>query len=59
MCIVLQIVSESNCTLIIAVNDVLIADVVADFVEEAVQPDEFLEGMKESPVFRFSAEERD
>src|SRR5579859_491898 len=58
-CMVFRIVCEGDSTLIVTVDGILVADVVADFFEEAVEPDEVLEGMKESHVFRFRAREGD
>src|SRR5579859_6212753 len=51
--VVLRIMCEGDCALIVAVNDVLIADVVTDFSEKAEEPDLLLECMEESHVFRF------
>src|SRR5579859_2145317 len=58
-CMVLRIVCEGDCALIVAVNDILIADVVSDFSEEAEEPDLLLECVEESHVFRFCAGESD
>ena len=57
-CVVFRIMGKGNSALIVTVDDVLIVDVVADFVEEAVESDKLLEGMEESHVFRFHAGER-
>ena len=56
---VLWIVSKGDSALIVAVDGILVIDVVADFFEEAVEPDEFLESVEESHVFRFRAGEGD
>ena len=58
-CMVFGIVGEGNGALIVAIDGVLIIDVVADFFEEAVEPDELLESVEESHVFRFRAREGD
>ena len=58
-CMVFGIVCEGDGALIVAVDGVLIADVVSDFFEEAVEPDELLESVEESHVFRFRAGEGD
>src|SRR5579859_97558 len=56
-CRVFQIVCKGYSTLIVAVDSILVADVVADFFEEAVKPDLLLECVEESHVFRFCAGE--
>ena len=56
--VVFRIVCKCDGALVVAVDDVLIADVVADFFEEAEEPDLLLERMKECHVFRFSRGER-
>ena len=56
---VFGIVCEGDSALIVAVDDILVADVGDDFLEEAVEPDELLESMEESHVFRFRAGESD
>ena len=53
------IVSKGDSALIVAVDGVLVIDVIADFFEEAAEPDEFLESVEESHVFRFCAGEGD
>src|SRR5579859_8060833 len=57
--VVLRIMCEGDCALIVAVNDILIADVVTNFSEKAVEPDLLLEGLKDSHVFRFHTGECD
>src|SRR5579859_2721688 len=57
--VVLRIVCEGDCALIVAVDDVLIADVVADFSEKAEEPDLLLECVKNGHVFRFRTGESD
>src|SRR5579859_6704956 len=58
-CMVFQIVCEGDSTLIVTIDDVLIADLISDFSEEAEEPDLLLECMEESHVFRFWAGEGD
>src|SRR5579859_374655 len=57
--VVLRIVCEGDCALIVAINDVLIADAVTDFAEKAEEPDLLLECVEESHVFRFRSGEGD
>ena len=56
---VFGIVCKGDSALIVAIDEILIADIVADFFEEAVEPDELLESVEESHVFRFCAGEGD
>ena len=58
-CMMLGVVCEGDCALVVAMDDVLVADVVADFFEKAVEPDKLFEGVEESHVFRFCAREGD
>src|SRR5579859_6663358 len=58
-CMVFRMVCEGHSTLIVTVDGILVADVVADFFEEAVKPDLLLECVEESHVFRFCAGEGD
>ena len=41
--------------MVVGVDDVLIVDVVADFFEKTVNPDQLLKSVKESHVFRFGS----
>src|SRR5579859_3345340 len=43
-CKMFRIVSKGDSALIVAVDDILVANVVAYFLEEAMEPDELLEG---------------
>ena len=42
---------------VVAVDNILIADVEADFFEKVEEPDLLLKGVKESHIFRLSAGE--
>ena len=57
-CMIFQIVSKGDSTLIVTLDDILVANVVANFLEEAMEPDDLLESM-ESHVFQFRAGEGD
>ena len=57
--VVFRIVCECDGALIVGVDDVLIADVVADFFEKAEEPDLLLKGMWNCHVFRFGCGECD
>src|SRR5579859_3324325 len=50
-CMVFRIVCEGDSTSIVAIDDVLIADFISDFSEEAEEPDLLHECMEESNVF--------
>ena len=57
--IMFQIVSEGDSALVVTIDDVLIADVIADFVEKAEEPDVLLKCMEKNYVFGFHAGEGD
>ena len=59
MSMVFRIVCECNRTLIVDVDDVLIADVVADFSEKTEESYLLLESVKKSHVFQFRDGEGD
>jgi len=50
----LGIVCEGDSALVVAVDEILVVDVVADFSEKAEEPDLLLEGVEDSHVFRLS-----
>src|SRR5579859_7005709 len=50
-CMMFQIVSKGDSALIVTVDDILVADVVAYFLEEAEEPDWLLECVEESHIF--------
>ena len=50
---VFRIVGKCDGALIVTVDDVLIVDVVANFFEEAEEPDLLLESVENRHVFRF------
>ena len=50
---VFWVVCECDRTLVVGVNDILIADVVADFSEKTEESYLLLESVKKSHVFRF------
>ena len=54
-----RIVSKGDGALVIAIDDVLVVDIVADFLEEAMEPDELFEGVEKGHVFRFRTGEGD
>lgn len=56
---VLEVVGKRNGTLVVAVDDVLVADIVANFTEEPQEPDLFLEAMEERHIFRFGGGQSD
>ena len=55
--VVFWIVCKCDGALVIAVDDVLVVDIVADFSEEAEEPDLLLESVEESHVFGFGGGE--
>lgn len=55
----LWIMCKSYSTLIVTINDILVADVVADLSEKAKELDLLLKSVKESYVFQFGAGEGD
>ena len=57
--VVFWIVCKCDGALVIAVDDVLVVDIVADFSEEAEEPDLLLESVEESHIFRFCVGEGD
>src|SRR5579859_6791305 len=59
MGMMLGIVCEGDGALIVAIDDVLITNVVAGFFEKAEEPDLLLECVKKCHVFRFGAGEGD
>src|SRR5271170_3222223 len=57
--VVFRVVRQCDCTLVVAIDEILIADIVADFSEEAEEPDLLLEGMEDGHVLGFHAGEGD
>src|SRR5271154_4514037 len=55
----LGIVCEGDSALVVAVDEILIIDVVADLSEKAEEPDLLLEGVEDSHVFRLGGGEGD
>ena len=51
--VVLGIVSEGNSALVVAINEVLVVDVVADFPEKVEELDLLLESVEKSHIFGF------
>ena len=57
--VVLRVVRQRDGTLVVAIDDILIADIVANFSEEAVELDLLLERVEDGHVLRFRAGEGD
>src|SRR5271170_4864299 len=56
---VFRVVRQRDGTLVVAIDEILIADIVADFSKEAEEPDLLLEGMEDGHVLGFRAGEGD
>lgn len=55
--VMFRVVSKCDDTLAVGVDDVLVADIVAEFLEETVNPNLFLQIMGKCYVFRFRSRE--
>src|SRR5271170_1530752 len=57
--VVFRVVRQPDGTLVVTIDDILIADIVADFSEEAVEPDLLLDGVEYGHILRFHTGEGD
>src|SRR5271169_1432992 len=58
-CMMFWVVCECDGALAVSVNDILIADIIAEFLEKAVYPDQLFQSMEECHVLWFCAREGD